>query len=221
MSSPLPPLPTPQNLAEHLSTERFQKYLDGRANDYARAMALYEWNSSIAAAFFESMGHCEVFMRSAMHEQLSAWHFRNGRTGEWYDDPAGVLGVRRHEEIAKAREYIRRRRMPEVPGQVVAQLGFGFWRFMLDASTQTTLWAPAIRCAFPHLVPQRRETIYQLVDPMHNLRNRIAHHEPIHDRPLDRRYEDLLVLVGYIDPALRTWLAHNSQVPRLLTQRPA
>lgn len=50
---------------------------------------------------------------------------------------------------------------------------FGFWRVLLDARYQNTLWAPSLRHAFPHLRPKRRVDIYQRVDRLYSLRNRM------------------------------------------------
>ena len=170
--------------------------------------------------FFESLGHGEVLLRTAMHDQLTSWHTRAGRAGHWYDDPDHILPARRRDDIAKARHYLTRHGIDDVPGQVVAQLTFGFWRFLLDASTQTLLWAPAIQHAFPYLAPRRRVTVYNLVNPLYELRNRIAHHEPVHNRPLQQRYDQLLELVGYIDLGLPGWLDRISQVPSVLAAQP-
>lgn len=211
---------TRERLASHLSVDPLRNYVTAADSDLDAALILYQWNCRAAAVFFESLGHGEVLLRTAMHDQLTVWHTRSGRAGHWYDDPAHILPAKRRDDIAKARHYLARHGVDDVPGQVVAQLTFGFWRFLLDAGTQTLLWAPAIQHAFPHLIPRRRATVYNLIDPLYGLRNRIAHHEPVHNRPLQQRYDQLLELVGYIDPGLSTWLDRISQVPAALATRP-
>ena len=100
--------------------------------DLEQALALYEWNSSVAAAFFEVLGHFEVLLRNALHEQLTIWHTSRGRTDAWYDDRRGLLDEHSRDDIAKAREKLRRSHETEVPGKMLAELGFGFWRYLLD-----------------------------------------------------------------------------------------
>ena len=105
---------------------------------------------------------------------------------------------------ADARRRARRGGVPETHGKVIAELMFGFWRFVLDARHSPTLWAPALRHAFPHLRPKVRTDVYDRVERLNALRNRVAHHEPIHQVPLDRRWQDLLTVA--VD------LSHNSGV---------
>ncbi len=212
--------PLARVLEDCLSRERLKPYRAAVGGDLEPAIGLYEWNSAAAGAFFETLGHFEVLLRNAMHDQLSAWHTAAGRPGQWYDDPAGVLDTRRHADIAAARDRIRRERKTETPGKVVAELNFGFWRFLLDRHYQTVLWAPALRRAFPHLQPQRRDLIYVPVYELNRLRNRIAHHEPIHDRQLSERHDDLLRVTGFTDPAAQAWLSSLSRVPAVLERRP-
>jgi hypothetical protein len=51
---------------------------------------------------------------------------------------------------------------------------------------------------------------------LHVLRNRIAHHEPIHNRPLGELHAVALTTAGWICPTTRGWIAARSRVPALL-----
>ena len=51
---------------------------------------------------------------------------------------------------------------------------------------------------------------------LHLLRNRIAHHEPIHNRPLFELHAVALTTAGWICPTTRRWIAARSRVPALL-----
>lgn len=222
MSDPTTPTPSPlARLLEHrLSPERLKPYRYAVGNDLDAALRLYTWNAEVGAAFFEVLGHFEVILRNALHDQLTTWHAARGRPGEWYDDPAGVLKQARREDIAQARGRIARDRKTETPGKVVAELMFGFWRFLLDKGYQTTLWAQALPHAFPHLQPQQRQAVYDPVERFARLRNRIAHHEPIHHLPLAALHGDMLTVAGYIEPGLQAWIDGLSRVPGLLAARP-
>jgi hypothetical protein len=207
-------------LERRLSVARLRPYRQAVGGDLDQALALYSWNTLAAGAFFEDLGHLEVVLRNALHVELEAWHTRMDRPGEWYDDPARLLDPHRLDDIAAARYRLARNRQVETPGKVLAELMFGFWRFLLDKKYQTRLWAPALRHAFPQLQPQRRVDVYEPVDRLYKLRNRIAHHEPIHHFGLVEHHADLLRVAGFIDPAVETWLAANSRVPRTLATRP-
>jgi hypothetical protein len=52
-------------------------------------------------------------------------------------------------------------------------------------------------------------------------RNRLAHHETIMGRPIDTHYEEMLTLVGLIDPAARVWTEQISRVREVLDTRPS
>lgn len=132
------------SLARWISHERLHPYDHACDADDACVVALYEWNAATAGAFFEALCHLEVMLRNAMHVQLTAWHGRLRRSGEWYDDPASVLSEHRRDDIAQARHRLARRGTPETPGRVVAELSMGFWRFLLDQRHQQILWAQAL-----------------------------------------------------------------------------
>ncbi len=91
--------------------------------------------------------------------------------------------------------------------KVVAELSFGFWRYLL-ARRYTALLRPA----FPHLGGSDRRTLELPVTNVHRLRNRVAHHEPVIAESIPARYDDILTIVGAVDPALRTWVDSDSRV---------
>lgn len=209
-----------QQMERRLSRERIQPYRASCSDDLNEAIALYQWNSAISSAFFETLGHTEVILRNALHDQLTAWHHAHRRPGHWYDDPTGVLDPRCRTDIAQARQRLARAGRPEAPGRIVAELNFGFWRYLLDRRHQTVLWAPSLRRAFPQLRPQRRGDVYRPVDRLLRLRNRIAHHEPIHNADLPTLHSECLRVLAYIDPSIAQWVDGSSRVGTLLGQGP-
>jgi hypothetical protein len=50
--------------------------------------------------------------------------------------------------------------------------------------------------------------------------DRLAYHQRVWSHAPDERYEDLLALAGYIDPALPGWIAATSRVPQTLSAKP-
>ncbi len=81
------PSPLSRLLERRLSVERIGPYRTTVAGDLDRALLLYEWNAAVGAAFYEAIGHLEVVLRNALHEQLTAWHTAQQLHGQWYDDP--------------------------------------------------------------------------------------------------------------------------------------
>ncbi len=227
MSNPLSPSHASW-LRHRLSPERLGPYEQACGGDIVSAVALYEWNSAASAGFHEVLGLLEVVLRNALHDQLTAWHSHRHQASEWWDDPARILEARGRQDIADARSRLRRDSRVITPGRVVAELTFGFWRYLLSRRYETSLWTPALRHAFPGLRPARRATVYDPVNRLvrlrlrlrNRLRNRIAHHEPIRNRPLEQMHADLLRVAGYLDSDVQAWIQERSRVPRLLLSRP-
>lgn len=205
-------------IGRQISRERLQPYLALSAHDIARALALYRWNAAMASAFWIDLAHAEVILRNAMDVQLTTWTAQ--RTDEhWYNVLGAVFTPQSLEDIAKAKRRVRAEGMPLIHGRVLAAISFGFWRFLLSGRYDRTLWRPCLYRAFPHCRTPRR-VVHETLHRLHNLRNRIAHHEPVHNRDLKALYDDLLTTVGWISPSARTWVEAGSSVPKTLAQRP-
>lgn len=214
------PLPaeTVRAIGRHVSSARLSTYLTATGGDLNDAVDLYRWNAVVSAALWESIGHAEVVLRNAVQGALTVRHAGRGRAGQWYDDPAAELDSYARKDVATA---IRRARAGAVPppGKVVAELNFGFWRFLLAKRYTALLW-PALRPAFPSLGGSDRRLLERPVGRVYKLRNRVAHHEPLIAENLAARYADTLTIVGAVDPALRDWVDGDSRVPALLARRP-
>ncbi|QGY32866.1 hypothetical protein CUN67_28425 (plasmid) [Pantoea cypripedii] len=97
----------------------------------------------------------------------------------------------RHESmLAQAKKKLQDAGKPQEANAIVAELMFGFWLGMFeknyhDLNTQNRLWPHLEPVVFPNLLPsQRRHSdVYQILYPIKELRNRMAHHEPIWKHP--------------------------------------
>ncbi|WP_307629995.1 hypothetical protein [Streptomyces turgidiscabies] len=158
-------------------------------------------------------------MRNTMDARLVHRQQRRQRTTEWYDDPTVPLSDKARTDIRTARQRAQRGGAATPRGKIIAELGFGFWRFLLARQYRATLW-PDLAGAFPHAPSRALTLIEDPVQRLHKLRNRIAHHEGIWTMPLAARHDDLRTVIGYIDPAASTWVAASSRVAHVLTGRP-
>jgi hypothetical protein len=151
------------DLPRLLSTSRFGRYVSV-AGSAKSAADLYSWNGRVSGALHEELGMFEVILRNALDRQLAKYHQVALRgDGHWYADPLMPWQSQKMAvQIDRARALATANwRSPELHGKVVAELTFGFWRYVLAAPYQGTLWAPALRHAFPCLSPARRETAYR------------------------------------------------------------
>lgn len=173
----------------------------------------------MSAAVMHDVAHLEVGLRNCYDRALSRatppgsghWtaqpslHFgrlpRRSANGAIYDvnDPP-------RRQIARAVKAAGGHGAP--PGKVVAELGFGFWRYLSTAAHAASLWVPHLHTAF--VAGTSRVQVDRPVSNLNLLRNRVAHHEPVLRVDLPRAADDLLVVSGLISPELRSFIADRS-----------
>lgn len=173
------------------------------------------WNLAACSALWGPISILEIAVRNAIHERLVE---RAGR-GDWWADPHIQFCRNEQEAIDSAITTLQRRGTPEPSSdQVVAATSFGLWVGLTGAgvprdrllSYETTLWQPRLQHAFPHRGDRRRKYIHACLDDVRVLRNRIAHHEPIYNSPLQNVYVDILEIAGMIHSDARGFIeSHN------------
>jgi hypothetical protein len=148
-------LPHIEVLRARLAPARFDKYVAAAKGDPILALRLYEWNIRASASLHGAIGQFEVLLRNALDVQLSKYHRTViGGDGSWWTDAAMPFQADLAEKVTDARRRARRGGAPETHGKVIAELMFGFWRFLLDSQHSGTLWAP--RCGMPSRTCGRR-----------------------------------------------------------------
>ena len=180
----------------------------------------YLWNLELSEAIYPSLHAAEVSLRNSIHAAASA-HYR---TEFWFDQP-DVLLPRQQHSVEAARQKVISDNNPLTAGRIVARLHFGFWtslfndpyeRQMPSKPADRLYWhdqnnRPALLLvAFPHLARQYRSRakVFGYFDNLRELRNRVAHHEPIWARPyLDREHRQLLHAIGWVSPQMREAIA--------------
>lgn len=203
---------------EHgLSPERLSPYRRACDGDPAAALALYRWNAEVSAALGTTLGHVEIRLRNAMHHELTAWSIRQYQEPRWYLSPGGSFFQQELDDIAKARRRATRDGRAETPGRVVAELNLGFWKFLLARRYDRGLWHPCLHRAFHR---QPRAAVFAAVDQMHSARNRMAHHEPMFNRPVAALRDTALLVAGWICPVTREWIEEDCRVPEVVARRP-
>ncbi|SDP95149.1 Abi-like protein [Actinopolyspora xinjiangensis] len=198
---------------------RMWGYSHACGGDPVAALELYRWNTRISGAFWETLSHLEIALRNVLAERLAARHAAAGRAGSWLDDPSRELDRRARRDIASARQRVRVKGKTASEGQVLSELSFGFWRFLLARRYATTLW-PDLARGFPRAPGRDRAIIEQPVTRLHEFRNRLAHHERIWNQPLKERYDDITDLLGFVGDDLHDWVAAGCRVASVLATCP-
>ncbi|TDT33275.1 hypothetical protein ACF3NT_04295 [Naumannella halotolerans] len=202
-----------RTLLQLLSAARMAPYLSVCDGDWEQAIGLYDWNAKVSAAFFESLHYLEVGLRNAMDEAASTLIETS-----WLRPDSSVLTPRSRKAVVIALAQAGGSAAPH--GKIVAELPFGFWWSLLADEYNRRLWQPAIRYAFEGQV--RRRKLHAELDDLRRLRNRIAHHEPIHSRDLQADFARVINISNRIGASLGAHIAGTSRVPQLLSadQRP-
>lgn len=210
-----------------LSAPRFQTYLVEAGGDRQRALDLYEWNTAMAAAILHDLAHVEVAVRNAYNAALVA--HQPGQL-HWSEDEMRYFPVvwrtanngRRYDENETPRDqlaYARRSAGQGAPsGKVVAELMFGFWRYLSISGREITLWRPYLHHGF--VTGTSRSAVDGPMSRLHRLRNRVAHHEPLLTQNLSARRNDVLALLGCISSELRAYVGQRSTWAAVESQRP-
>ena len=210
-------------LTELITRARLSSY-ERSMGSSSGALRLYEWNMRTAASVMELTGMVEVVCRNALDRELGAWSARRISAGSsWFDSVP--LDAQGKADLAKARARAARGcRGEEGHGRVVAELTFGFWRYLVESRYHTSLWVPSLHRAFPHGPAELRtrgKEVKLRLQQLHYVRNRAAHHEPIHQRDLRRDHDYAIELLGWISPVAAEWAAATTSLPTLLDGRPS
>lgn len=105
---------------------------------------------------------------------------------------------------------------------MIAELSFGFWRVLVASKYHASLWVPSVHRAFPFgdaNIRQRRIEVEGLLKQIGSVRNRAAHHEPVHQRDLNMDLQRTITIASWISPDAGAWVADVSTLPRILSER--
>ncbi|HET9504378.1 MAG TPA: hypothetical protein VFO93_12620 [Hymenobacter sp.] len=231
-----------QNAPKFLSTPRLSPYLSASGGDEQKALLLYLDNLRLAQSFYIPLSFLEVALRNALHEVLER-HFNSAnwlleqRKGFMIDNRLTNRDYRTgktttNDKILRMvetaiRDFEERWNYPPPSGSVlIADLNFGFWTTLFSRTYFGLLQKRLLR-AFSHwLHGTERETLYNKLKDIRTFRNRVYHYEPLCFEKqsksilcfsqLQQLHATILELLGWLDPALPTWLAEADRVPDTL-----
>lgn len=212
-----------------LSADRLRPHLTATGDEPEAALRLYEWNASVSAAMMHDLGHLEVALRNAYDRAIrSVWtgpgHWTRHRHQLFAPEMRRRKGVfvdinrRPRAALAQAIENAGGQTAP--PGKAIAELMFGFWRYLTSKAHEKSLWVPYLHHAFPRGTDRQRD-VDQRVGRLHELRNRAVHHEPLLSADLQGGCRDLLAGAELLDVNLHGFILATSTVTQLLAARPA
>ena len=208
-----------------LSPERFRWYVKAAKGDRAKAVRLYERNTSLSEALYGLIQGFEVPFRNAITRLLS-----DAYGAEWY------LAIKwqyaQENAVAEAEKAIRNGQKDLTPGRVVSQLTLGFWTALIGSVYEKALWVPCLHRAFPtatkslllstgqeKVVTIARHEISKRVNEIKTLRNRIAHHECILPLASEKTYCDIVEAIHWLCPTTAIWVGSTNSFRERFSQR--
>ncbi|WP_167390360.1 hypothetical protein [Stenotrophomonas bentonitica] len=182
---------------------------------------LYRWNMRVSGAFLLPLHTCEVVIRNAVAEAVAQQH---GALWPWQEGfrtslPGGTARYNAREELRRAAS-----KHTSTAG-VIASLRFAFWQHLFTQRFDRTLWSKTLRRVLPgadpdvpgHLV---RAQLHGNLEQVRQLRNRIAHHEPIFARDLALDLATIGRIVQMRCAHIERWMNRHESVTSLLKRRP-
>lgn len=211
-------------LETSLSQDRLQSYLSAAGGDQTKALQLYIWNTQLSAALYQPLQGLEITLRNAFHRQLLLTY-----GNDWYDQIPQILSDKSNDNITKAKNDITSRGKSATPSRIIAELSFGFWVSLLgygrkgNNNYEMKLWRPALYKAFPNKPAKgfNRKLANKEFTRIKELRNRVAHHEPIiHNQDILSEYYRILEALSWLCKDTAIWIASNSNFQEIFSNKP-
>ena len=171
---------------ETISPERMHRYVLACGNDTRRAMTLYRYNLKLSQEMFTLISCFEVSLRNRIDREMQAnfgtdWLRDFILPGGRFDVDPRVDGTRKiikkaYEGLIRTNNYSHTK--------LLAEMEFGVWKFMYN-NVQYRLANRCLLRVFPNKPTSTAQLQYDNtfvfgeLDVINQIRNRIAHHEPI------------------------------------------
>ena len=168
-----------------VSQKRMNRYVQACGGNTRKAMTLYRYNIELSQVMFAIICHFEVALRNAVDANLTA-RFGN----EWLKNaatPGGLFDTKATRKdfnnIQNAYNKLQKLGIYS-HSKLLASMEFGFWKYQF-APAQFGCTKKQLMKIFPNKTRSTVKKKYNLsyifneLDRVNTLRNRIAHHEPI------------------------------------------
>jgi hypothetical protein len=190
-------------------------------DDDPAALALYAWNAQVSAALLAPLHICEVVVRNAVSDALETVYGPRWPWSSGFEQSltAPNIGYSPRKDL----QNVRRRQAST--GKVIPELKFVFWQKMFTSRHDRRVWNTHLMRVLPKLdhatpVDQLRQDIYNNLEEIRKLRNRIAHHEPIFRRSLPDDLQKIVDLIELRCKVTAAWMMSNQHATEIIAQRP-
>lgn len=173
----------------------------------------------MSAALMAPLHICEVVIRNAASEAIERvygprWPWQIGFEQSL---PSPRTGYNPQRDLQNARSRV------VTTGKAIPELKFVFWQKLFTSRHDQRLWDPFLRQVLPNLAPaktvaQLRQEVYNDLEQIRALRNRIAHHEPVFARNLQDGLKRIVTLIWYRAKETANWMMANQQASAIMSE---
>ncbi|QBY01894.1 hypothetical protein E2K80_15125 [Rhodophyticola sp. CCM32] len=207
-------------LPDIFSAPRFATYLGEKNGHRVDALDLYKWNLDVSCAFFAPLQVCEVSIRNAISEAIALTYGAN-----WPYEQSFEIALPNPRRSYSPRANLLQHRNQPTAGKIIAELKFVFWERMFTSRHDSTMWNRHLRTVLPNMeagqtVQELRSEAYTTLRAIRDLRNRIAHHEPIFRRDIQVEYDRIRKAVGWRSTVAADWLDKVETVTSQVANKP-
>lgn len=172
-------------LEDIVSEERLHRYLMACHGNKAKALILYRYNIQVSLDMFAVVGAFEIALRNSI-DKVMTQEFGD----DWLRDAilsGGIFNVpqcRDHARIISSAYEKLNRQHRYTHTHLLSKMEFGIWKYMFSSPQYKAANRILLR-AFPNKPTSTRTAqynntfVFNELDHVNSLRNRIAHHEPI------------------------------------------
>lgn len=187
-----------------ISRPRYLRYLSACGNK-RKALMLYRANIRLSLQIFAVIGVLEIILRNSIDRYMIR---EKGAT--WLEDavaPGGYLDL--HADCEKSfhsvHEAIHNLGSQYCHDSLIANLSFGFWRYQFAPKEYIASGSMLLNVFSNRPTWIRQKEIYHRLVNINQIRNRIAHHEPIcfygnsiSTSKIEKKYNSILELLGWL-----------------------
>lgn len=168
-----------------LSAERTTRYVNACNGNTRKAMTLYRENLHLSQEMFTLISCFEVALRNSIDRKLT-----EVLGADWLRDsilPDGIFSYPQFRQTSKiiSKAFLKLNNNSSYShSKLLAEMDFGIWKYMFS-NPQYRATGRTLLSIFPNR-PKSSATmqynntyIFNELDGVNNIRNRIAHHEPI------------------------------------------
>lgn len=162
-----------------ISAPRFNRYLAACGNNKRRAEKLYRANLKLSQKMYSVIGIFEVVLRNSIDR-----HFIPIKGNLWLEDAVSIGGYLDvsagcEDSFHSVQEAIHKLGIEYTHDRLIAKLTFGFWTYQFSKKEFAASGSTLLDVFLNRPFGTKQKDVFQDLIRINDIRNRIAHYEPI------------------------------------------